>query len=63
LLVPPANADALADAILTLCRHPEQAMTLGQAGLARVTTRFTWKQAAQKTVAVYRQAIDDHRRA
>ncbi len=61
LLVPPADPDALALAIAALCDHPELAGRLGTAGYVRVTSRFTWNQAARQTVAVYRQAIDDYR--
>ncbi len=61
ILVPPADADALAKAILRLLDHPEEAHRLGQAGYRRVHRLFTWRKAAQATVAAYREAIHDHR--
>ena len=61
LLVPPGDHQALAGAIEHFCKHPEKAMDHGRAGHERVLRHFTWKAAAEQTVAVYRQAIDDYR--
>jgi glycosyltransferase involved in cell wall biosynthesis len=61
LLVPPADHQALADAILTILKQPQLAQKLGRAGYQRVHQHFTWMKAAQKTVAVYREAIRAHR--
>ena len=61
LLVPPADHQALASAILTILQHPQLAQKLGRAGYQRVHQHFTWLKAAQKTVAVYREAIRAHR--
>jgi glycosyltransferase involved in cell wall biosynthesis len=61
LLVPPADDEALAEAILTLLQQPQLAQKLGRAGYLRVHQHFTWENAARKTVAVYREAIRDHR--
>ncbi len=60
LLVPPADDQALANAILTILQQPQLAQKLGQAGYQRVHQHFTWMKAAQKTVAVYREAIRAH---
>jgi len=57
LLVPPADAAALATAIETLLRHPDYAARLAQKGLNRVQRHFTWQRAAEKTTAVYRRAM------
>jgi glycosyltransferase involved in cell wall biosynthesis len=62
ILVPPADPAALAAAIVELLSRPELAAELGRRGLARVHRHFSWRRAAQKTVAVYREAIDGHRR-
>lgn len=62
VLVPPADAAALADAICRLLDAPDHAAQLGRAGFKRVQTHFTWQRAAQKTVAVYREVIRDYRR-
>ncbi len=61
ILVPPADHHALADAILTILQQPQLAHELGRAGYQRVQQQFTWIRAAQKTVSVYREAIDAHR--
>jgi glycosyltransferase involved in cell wall biosynthesis len=60
LLVPPADHQALANAILTILEQPQLAQKLGRAGYQRVHQHFTWRKAAQKTVAVYREAIRDY---
>jgi len=61
VLVPPGDRGALEEAILYLLDHPEKRQELGQAGLRRVQSAFTWRHAALKTVDVYREAIDAHR--
>ncbi len=61
LLVPPGNSRALAQAIESVCTCPGLAEQLGRRGYQRVTSRFTWEAAARRTLAVYRQAIHDHR--
>jgi len=60
LLVPPADHQALANAILTILQQPQLAHRLGRAGYQRVHQHFTWEKTAHKTVAVYREAIRDH---
>jgi glycosyltransferase involved in cell wall biosynthesis len=62
ILVPPADPAALSAAIRTLLDQPNHARELGRRGLRRVQANFTWRRAAQKTVAAYREAIHDHRR-
>jgi glycosyltransferase involved in cell wall biosynthesis len=61
ILVPPADAAALEKAIVNLLDHPDYAARLGMAGYKRVQTHFTWKKAAEKTIAVYQEAIRDYR--
>ena len=61
ILVPPGDAGALARAVTDLLDHPEKGEALGRAGYQRVRARFTWAEAAAKTVATYRKVIDDHR--
>jgi len=62
ILVPPADHRALARAILKILDRPQLAQSLGQAGYRRVQQHFTWEKAAEKTVAVYQEAIGDHGR-
>ncbi|UCD85605.1 MAG: glycosyltransferase family 4 protein [Deltaproteobacteria bacterium] len=61
IIVPPADKQALEKAILSLLNDPERCQRLGQAGRERVRNLFTWKHAAQRTVAVYQEAIDANR--
>jgi len=62
ILVPPADPEAIAAAIGELLNRPQLAGELGRRGFARVHRHFSWRRAAQKTVDVYREAIDGHRR-
>ena len=62
VLVPPGDSSALAAAIMDLLDHPEKAQALGQAGYDRVHQHFTWRNAAEKSVSVYRETIRDHHR-
>jgi len=62
ILVPPANAKALANAILTLIDDSDRAKRMGVNGYNRIRNHFTWKRAAEMTVDAYREAIRDYRR-
>ena len=53
LLVPVRDAHALADAIVRLLKNKEQCQRMGDAGLARVTERFTVERMVSETSAVY----------
>ncbi len=57
LLVPPADAGALAQAIGTVLDDPELARRLGVQGRQRVLDRFTWRRCAEATVAHYRDVL------
>ncbi len=58
LLVDPANADALADAIARVLDDRTLAADLASAGLARAAS-FTWEACAKATVAVYREVLGE----
>jgi len=62
ILVPPADPQALVQAIRNLLQNPERANQLGQLGYKRIQNQFTWNAAAEKTVACYREVIHDHHR-
>jgi glycosyltransferase involved in cell wall biosynthesis len=55
VLVPPGNADALADAIVGLLQQPELRARLGAAGRERVRTRFGLDRLVEGTLAAYAQ--------
>jgi glycosyltransferase involved in cell wall biosynthesis len=61
IVIPTADAAALAEAIRGLLDNPDRARDLGEAGYRRVHQYFTWEKAAEATVEAYREAIRDHR--
>jgi glycosyltransferase involved in cell wall biosynthesis len=62
VLVPPAQPDALAEAISRVLANPALAREMGRAGRRRVEAQFSWASIAERTEQVYREAVDDFRR-
>jgi len=60
VLVPPADAVALSEAIQRLLDSPGERARLGEAGRERVNRSLTWRHAAEKTVEAYRETIHAH---
>lgn len=57
LLVPPADVNQLAGALLSLLRDAQMARAMGEKGRALVETRFGWAEIARKTAAVYAEVV------
>ena len=57
MLVRPANADALADAIGQLLNDQKAQQQMSEAGKKRVREQFNWEQAARKTLEVYQEVL------
>jgi glycosyltransferase involved in cell wall biosynthesis len=62
ILVPPANTEALVEAIAGLLDNPDKRKHLGEMGRRRVTRMFNWENTAKQTVDVYREAIKYQKR-
>ena len=62
IVVPPADAEAIAKAIIKLLDNPDMVGSLAAAGYKRVQENFTWKRAAEKTIEAYKEAINDYGR-
>jgi starch synthase len=62
-LVEPGDATALGQALREALADPERARRMGEAGRRRVEAQFAWDRIADRTLAVYRDAIEDHGRA
>jgi histidinol-phosphate phosphatase family protein len=58
LLVPPKQPPALARALASLRADPARAAAMGEAGLRRVRSEFTWERVAHSLAQVFRQAIE-----
>ncbi len=61
LLVPPGDAGALAVAIKRLMADPAERKRMGDAGRRRMQERFTWRETARKTVALYEEILSRRR--
>jgi glycosyltransferase involved in cell wall biosynthesis len=62
LLVPPKDAERLADAIVKMMKDRAFAVSMGNAGYARVTERFTVERMVEETLAIY-ERLDGSARA
>jgi glycogen synthase len=56
-LVPPGDPTALAEALRVALADPARARRMGEAGRRRVEAHFSWDRIAERTLAVYRDAI------
>ena len=59
VLVPTANAEALADALNRLLEDPAERERLGAAGRTRIVETFSWTVCAEQLVSYYRKVIAD----
>jgi len=62
VLVPPRDAEALADAIIDLLRNPALARSMGQAGKERVITRFSLGNMVSQYESLYEDSLRGNRR-
>ncbi|MBM4446963.1 MAG: glycosyltransferase family 4 protein [Chloroflexi bacterium] len=58
ILVPPADAQALTEAISALVVSPNKRNHLSRIGRKRIVQMFNWRNTAQRTVDVYTEAIE-----
>ena len=58
ILVPPANADAIAQAVLSLYRNPEQRRQMASAGQASVRQRFTVPRMVVQQIECYQRLLE-----
>jgi len=57
-LVPTGDAQALADALITLMQDPEKIVSMGSAGRDRVTAEFSIEKEAEGIAQVYRAVLN-----
>lgn len=58
LMVDPLDPDAIANAIVWLLDHPEEADAMGQRGRQAVLAEYNWDQEAQKLLDMYSNILD-----
>ncbi|MCH7812339.1 MAG: glycosyltransferase, partial [Chloroflexi bacterium] len=63
LLVPPADAGALAQAIERLLDDARLRARLGEAARRRIVEHFTWRETAAQTLALYQEVLAGRRRS
>jgi starch synthase len=59
-LVPPGDGAALSGALRGALADPARARRMGEAGRRRVEDHFSWDRIAERTLAVYGDAIAAH---
>jgi glycosyltransferase involved in cell wall biosynthesis len=52
------DAQAIAESICQLLRHPTQAEAMGKAGTEKLQQRFSWERLAAKTEQIYQQVLN-----
>jgi glycogen synthase len=62
-LVAAGDSASLGQALREVLADPARARRMGEAGRRRVEAQFSWDRIADRTLAVYRDAIEDHGRA
>ena len=62
LLVPPGDSARLAEAVVSLLDDPARARALGEAGATRAREEFSVARMAERTAAVYEEALSSSRR-
>lgn len=60
LLVPPADADALAGAMIRLLADPAEGRAMGRRAREWISREFSPERAAQRTAAVYDEVLEEH---
>jgi glycogen synthase len=63
ILVPPAQPQALAQALGRVLDNPELGARMGKAGRRRVEEKFSWTSVAEQTEKVYAEAIAEFKRS
>jgi D-inositol-3-phosphate glycosyltransferase len=56
-LVPPKDADALADRLAVLAQRPELAVAMGREGQRRARQLFTWRRVAAQMAELYESIL------
>lgn len=60
VLVPPANIDALASALISLLKDPDRRHAMAERGMAEAR-RYNWDRVAQQVMGYYRALLDRRR--
>ncbi len=62
-LVPPADPQALAEAIRMMWNNASLRRRIGDGGRQRIMEKFNWRKAAEETLAVYGEVVQPKRRS
>ena len=59
LLVKPRDVDSLVEALDFLLSHPEEARAMGERARELVLENYTWEKNVEKTIEIYKEALND----
>ena len=60
-LVPPGDTRAFSEAVVELCRHPEERQRMGKMARQRVVIRFNWDHHAGTVATILEQMVENRR--
>lgn len=61
IMIPQKDAEAIAEKVIYLLEHPDEARKMGKRAREFVLKNYTWDIIAKKTLDVYRYAIEHHK--
>jgi len=61
ILVPPSDPKKIAEAVIFLLQHPEDARKMGENGRQAVLEKYNWEKEANKHLILYREAHGENR--
>jgi glycosyltransferase involved in cell wall biosynthesis len=61
-IVPPKNPEALAEAIIKLLKDEKSRKQMGENAYKKLKTDLSWDNIVEKTIEVYKKAIDEFRK-
>ncbi len=59
IIIPPRNAEAIADAILQILENPEQGISMGKQGRIHVQKNYEWRENVKTMLDIYKEYAEN----